>query len=57
MRPARIGKVYFVRGGDLFPVSPMIVNLPRGLFSSDRSNKMTKSKLRAANNKKKIRKS
>mgnify|MGYP001337522706 CR=1 FL=1 len=54
MKPAIVGKVYFVRGGDLFPVSPIITNLPKGSFSNDRDKNSNKSKLRAATKKKKI---
>ena len=37
MKPAQIGKVFFAKGGHLFPVTPLVDNIPKNfLFSREK---------------------
>jgi len=55
MKPATIGKVFFAKGGHLFPVTPIVDNFPRNFpFSTDRKAvKKTKIAITKNKNKKK----
>lgn len=53
MKPAIVGKVFFAKGGHLFPVTPIVNNFPRNFpFSTKRSTRK-KPKILLAKNKKK----
>ena len=60
MKPAQIGKVFFAKGGHLFPVTPLVDNIPKNfLFSREKKlgKKMAKMGLSKKSSKKQKRNS